>query len=251
MNNCYVKTLKTSVNNDSLPVLGTTQVTYISNSTNFLYDGGTVTHNRRFKARITEGNSYFIIGNDTETHLTSVDTTDEVSLIKAANEDAHFEIDCLASSVLFGIPDNNGNINEFWGSETVEVIKLQRGNNAQGQFITARGSIEAFGDKYINLVSLECKYEDTVTGDIAIGFGKCIKIGEILAGYSSGLSGTLESLAAAQKTNGRTSGKFRVQGNANITAGGNTFANSVKWVQFGSSMVNPTAAETAQGWCIR
>lgn len=59
------------------------------------------------------------------------------------------------------------------------------------------------------------------------------------------MSGTVEGFANKQIENGRTSGKCLLYG-PNLTYGGTTVP--YKWIKYGSSMVNPTEAETAQGW---
>lgn len=65
----------------------------------------------------------------------------------------------------------------------------------------------------------------------------------------SAIEGELATLANKMVAKGRTSGTMTVKGSeSNCTLNGESFATAI--IKFGSSMVNPTSAETAQGWQI-
>lgn len=85
-------------------------------------------------------------------------------------------------------------------------------------------------------------------GNIA-SFGKCTSVAYLWIN-NTGVTGSLEGLAQAQVANGRTSGTMypRVIGTKVTYQGATLFTH--KTIMFGSSMVNPTSAETSQGWQI-
>lgn len=109
-----------------------------------------------------------------------------------------------------------------------------------------------FGDiKYLpsTAVNVYMSSNPNIVGDIS-SLGKCTSLIVLRLNYCEGIYGSLENLAAAQVTNGRTSGELYPQVvDTKVTYQGQKLSNH-KTIKFGSSMTNPSTEETAQGWQI-
>lgn len=96
------------------------------------------------------------------------------------------------------------------------------------------------------------KYGGTVTGNINV-LGALRSLTQLIVPNHDGVSGSIESLAAAQVAgqNPRTSGELACQlSNTGCTWNGAEITQATVTIKFGSSMVNPTEQETTQGYQI-
>lgn len=246
--------LKESVDNPNLPKFGYQNFYSIDNQTirqvnSYTPADGLLSY--RFKANIVSGNSYFTIGTDT-THHQSVDVTGQngwdtyVELHKAQEEDANYEIDVRSSSCVFGVL-NLANINP---SYNVYIVSCRGGYKADGSYVQSSGSIDSISEKYPNICEFEAQWQSAINGNLVTGFGNAKYI-LYLALRSTQIEGSIEELCNALVSSGRTNGFLGIICNGRITYQGSAVQDGTqKNIRFGSSMENPTADETTQGWQI-
>lgn len=97
----------------------------------------------------------------------------------------------------------------------------------------------------------------TITGDAGDVSGNIEKLGllilldTLVVSTGNKATGSIENLSASQVSNGRVSGTLIITSGGHITLNGEIVpSGTTKTVKFGSSMVNPTADETAQGYQV-
>ena len=85
-----------------------------------------------------------------------------------------------------------------------------------------------------------------ITGSIEV-FGTATELTEVALNNAYNVNGSIDELAQLQVANGRTSGTLVVRHQQTKVVHSSASTHTIK---FGSSMVNPTEAETAQGYQI-
>lgn len=245
MKNCLVKTFKGEVNNDNLPKLGFIQVKFWPANHSFYKDSG-----NRVCAKIISGlGSFYVngasVGNSVDTTQSDVRLKDITSGITIV------EYDTQKNKTFLGCID----FNKMQKAPILETLNAGQGNvtvDGQTVHINSVGNIENLQGLVPALKGFKCEYHtNRVTGDITVGLSDSLLLQTIVVNNTSAITGALESFATAQVSKGRTSGSLAITCNNVITLNGSAVANNtVKTIKYGSSMVNPTTAETTQGWQI-
>lgn len=183
----------------------------------------------------------------------------------------HAEIKNVVSGVgcfYTGTPSNyntDNNVKEIdYPSGTTKVFYI-----SNGEFdvvITNKYGCEKFVTNTPEPVSLSSfEFMTNLTRELAVtdgagnlisdkntieALGKLTKL-QVLSLRNNKAIGEITTLAASQVANGRTSGTLAITSGGHITLNGTTVQyNTVKTIKFGSSMVEPTAAETTQGYQV-
>ena len=245
MENCLVKTFRGEVNNDNLPKLGFIRVKFWSSGSQGFYRADNMVC-----AKILSGLGNFyvngvLIGK-------SVDTTEiDVNLKDITSGITIVEFDAKKNKTIRGCID----FDNMQYAPILETLEAGQGDTTvEGQKIHIKsvGNIENLQKLVPALLSFTCTYHpDKVTGDITVGLSDSLLLQTIMLDNTSTITGSLEDFATAQVSKGRRSGSLDITCNNAITLNGSAVANNTtKTIKYGSSMVDPTTAETAQGWQI-
>lgn len=149
-----------------------------------------------------------------------------------------------SSSPLFGF-SMYGNIEELVNCPNLNVIKLSLQT-------TLEGNLKTLVDNHPNRLNFLKIFLDNTTnvkgGSLTAILGGLTKLTEFNGENNSNFNGSTTEIAEAQVAAGRTSGTLKISGYMrNFTPSG---ASSERTIKFGTSMVNPTEEETAQGYQI-
>lgn len=246
--NCLVTRLKDSVNNAWIPVLGCARMSPNAASSYFkmnIFNGDSTIPVKLYgdNAITASGTTYqnttfnYPKGNECAFAGTESGGYAEVEIANA--ETAKL---CLSG----GYVSFDKSLEELAGYSAYLISKVfKTGNKFAGTnklstlFNAIRGNIQ----KQLQVDTL-IVYRSNVLIDTAsvANIGLLVGCTDIALADDYSWAGDAYAIAAEMKTNGRTSGSCRFQ-----------FSTGIKTAYFGSDMSghNPTAEETAQGWCVR
>jgi hypothetical protein len=242
MGNCLVTKLKAVVNNDNLVELGYVNVIAPESIYNSFYNMGNLDsmykedgESLRFIAKTsdTEAEGFFSI-NDISQGQT-VDSNSSVTAYRWNRQyDSQFKVYIYDSTYIVGVI----NIDKMPMSNNLRIIHLLGANMKDGSFKTSTGTIDNFSNKYKNLRYFSCAYIPLI-GDIATAFGNCIKIKCINLRGTEKIVGSIEAMAAAMVSNGRTSGTLEfISGYAINYQGATLPDNTKKYITFNPNVEN-------------
>jgi hypothetical protein len=241
-NNCLVTKLKSVVNNDTLIELGYVEVIAPEPLFDSFYNMGATdseykeaSESLRFIAKTsdTEAEGFFSI-ND----ISQGQTVDSNSFITAyrwnRQYDSQFKVYIYDSTYIKGII----NIDKMPMSENLRTIQLLGADMKDGSYKNSTGTIDNFSNKYKNLRFFACNYQP-LTGDIATAFGTCIKSKYISVQGTGKIVGSIEAMAAAMVSNGRTSGTLEFTSGYTIKYQGVTLPDGTKkYITFNPNVEN-------------
>lgn len=260
MGNCLVKELKGVVNNPDLPVFGTLVL-----NTHAVESGNYTQERARVTLACAVGQEIVINAfNGVKLFLDWVDRDDptaykETVTLTGSGEMSYFY--CYLTNAdgkirisnIYNITviDNSGGGSPWISVPIIDIDALEYMTNLRELnlgFGSTVGSINSLS-KLTELTGINL-WQPGITGNI-VSLGNCTKLTSTIYLNDGNIEGALEDFCNAQVAAGRTSGTVTIKCSAYITYQGSTVGNRTdKLIRFGSSMITPTADETAQGWQV-
>lgn len=239
MNECLITRLKGSVNDDSLPLLGTF-VFLVKSTDSFFSFGGTGCTIKIFNANgelVETAQDYIYknsLGYNARVVVDNKYNLKTISALNLSGSKLNTE-DCVYCNELTTLNCiMTGNINDLSGLTKLVNMQLAeaRGEgdlkgdisfisnfettfkniyiNTKNNLVT--GDVSVFANRDMSSITL---FSTGIYGDVA-SFGKSVSANDLWID-KSGVSGAIEDLADAQLTNGRSSGSLIVHGNGIMT----------------------------------
>lgn len=258
-NDCLLTKLKSVIQNDSLEKLGVFTLTIPSDASERMF---TVSANKPTKITFTggtiSGNNYYnikslntlepisITPNSAESDIVvTFPKYDWLNYFKA-NESDPYDAKNIVDDLNFIEYNPNityltttfrrdANTNLFKNLSNLTTVKLR--GNLFGDFSNFNNNItDIFISSPTFTVTTEELFSRTNLREVYV--------------YAGSFTGEISTLADKQVENGRTSGTFELIGTRLTYKGTVITVGARKTIKFGSSMQNPTAEETAQGWQV-
>lgn len=246
MDNCFNRQLKKTFSDNNLKKLGvlTLHCNSVASPIQFRFYINSPIHIKAV------GDGGFSLNDSTaERTTTSVDATAlniQNDLYLAQNKEFDIEIEnryALTDIQLLGDSHNTTiDINELdYNLDLTRVVSQGAAD------YKSTGSINSFAN-LLNLSTIEL-FNNSIEGSIE-SLGK-LTVLNMLNLASTLVTGSINVLAEEMVLNGRTSGNLTILCNGIIMYNNEIIPNvGTKVVKFGSSMENPTAEETSQGWQV-
>lgn len=244
MGNCLITKLNGVVDNDNLPKYGIVKViTPYPRADTLGYplavaaqDGAQIP-GYRLHIKTLDNHTY-VQRHGTQEQLTGdVDLNDwRVNVINSSNtEHSEVEICIYDSNFMFGL---GYAIEDLPMSNSVLLFTTNGTSQPDGVTGSVKGDITKLKDKFPNLMAVNIGYWSGVYGDITEAFGTS-NLWDLSVNSCINITGSVESLASAMVSNGRTSGRLLITANGVITYNGSALANG--------KQVKVTFDPTAQG----
>lgn len=221
MSNCILTSLKSSVNNENLPLLGKVVVVATKRSVDNSYffamgrltdgilnEGETI----RFVAKCLDANTELYDSISGYSGSTIDSGSRGTSFRINGNFDSKFEVDVVKSSYVKGVID----LNKMPYSETLLAIQVSDSLFVDSSEAKSKGSINDFKKKYPNLRYAYIQ-SSGVSGDITSAFGEYTDMRKILLANSPNITGSIEGMATAMISAGKNSGTIVFQSNSKVT----------------------------------